>query len=501
MFAIEMQHITKRFGGVKANDNVSFRVREGNIHALVGENGAGKSTLMNILYGMHSPDSGSIFINGEKQTIDTPAHAIEYGIGMVHQHFMLIPPLTVAENVILGKEPTRLRSILDLQKAEEEIKQLSETYRLKIDPHAKIETLSVGMQQRVEILKILYRNAEILILDEPTAVLTPQEVEELFKTLAHLKNQGKTTILISHKLNEVMAISDNITVMRHGKVVGEVESKSTTQVELARMMVGKDITFTPTKSSTPTSEPLLIVENISALNDRALPALHNVSFSIMKGEILGIAAVEGNGQSELVHVLTGLRQPTQGSIKIQDINFLTDFDKTKIAHIPEDRLKRGLVLDFPLTDNLILGRHCEREFSDSISFHHDQINQYAEKMIYDFDVRPADKDQQARGLSGGNQQKVVIARELSKNASVIIASQPTRGLDIGAIEFVHKAILTERNKGKAILLVSSDLTELLTLSDRIAVMYEGEIVAMLNPKETSERDLGVYMTGAKRKAS
>jgi general nucleoside transport system ATP-binding protein len=497
MFAIEMQHITKRFGDILANNNVNFSVEKGSIHALVGENGAGKSTLMNILYGMHIPDSGNIIINGIQQQIAKPSKAIALGIGMVHQHFMLIPPLTIAENVILGKEPTHTFGVLDLGKAEKIIRQLSDKYKIIVNPKAKIESLSVGLQQRVEILKILYRDAEILILDEPTAVLTPLEVEELFATLRYLKEQGKTTILISHKLTEIMAISDKVTVMRHGKTVAEVESKSTSKLELARLMVDKDIIFTPIKNNLPKAKTILEVKNISAVNDCGLTALRNISFTINAGEILGVAAVEGNGQSELIQVLSGLRKPIEGKVSIQGRDLFKEFKKTKIAHIPEDRLKRGLISSFSLTDNFILGRQFEKQFSNFVSLNHQQMDHYSEQLIQQYDVRPPDKKLFAHGLSGGNQQKVVIARELSKNADIIIASQPTRGLDIGAIEFVHKAIMDERNNGKATLLVSSDLTELLTLSDRIAVMYEGKIVAILDPQNISERDLGAYMTGVK----
>lgn len=500
MLTVEMKNITKHFGNLVANQNVNLRVAKGEIHALVGENGAGKSTLMNILYGFHRPDDGHIFINGSEQKIENPAKAMALGIGMVHQHFMLIPPLTVTENIILGKEPTRIFNRIDTHRAAEEIKQISDLYHLNIEPNAKIESLSVGVQQRVEILKILYRNASILILDEPTAVLAPQEVEDLFKTLANLRLQGKTVILITHKLNEVISFSDTVTVMRRGRMVTEVQTKNTSQSELSQIMVGRAIEFTPHKSSVVSKNPILSLKNVSALNDRKLPVLRNVSLSVMSGEILGIAGVEGNGQTELIELVTGLRKPTNGTITIHDINIQNNFDALEIAHIPEDRHKRGLVLDLSIAENLILGRHCDSEFSGFFSLHRRRIDEHADTMIERYDIRPAKKDQIARGLSGGNQQKVVIARELSKDADVIVASQPTRGLDIGAIEYVHTSILAERNKGKAVLLVSSELSELLTLSDRIAVIFNGEIVTILNAQQTSERELGTYMTGAHRKA-
>ena len=502
MFAVEMRNITKRFRGVKANDAVDFRVHRGEIHALVGENGAGKSTLMNVLYGMHSPDEGEILVRGSIVSIETPAKAISIGIGMVHQHFMLIPPFTVTENIILGLEPTSRLEILDLHRAEQEISEFSRTYGLQLDPKAKIESLSVGLQQRVEILKILYRKAEILIFDEPTPVLTPQEIEEFFNSLRDLKRQGKTVILITHKLTEVMAISDRVTIMRRGKVVGEMETASTNPGELARLMVGKEIVLGVQKGPpSDRAEPVLKVENISALNDRRLRALNDISFSINEGEILGIAAVEGNGQAELVQVITGLRPPTSGRVSINGNYLEEDSTEHHPAHIPDDRLKRGLILDFTVTENLVLGRQKEPVFSGFLFLLRRNIEEFAERMIHEFDIRPTDKDASVRELSGGNQQKVVVARELSKNAHVIVASQPTRGLDIGAIQFVHRSIIDERNRGKAVLLVSSDLSELLSLSDRIAVMYEGRIVVILDARATSERELGLYMTGSMRKSA
>jgi general nucleoside transport system ATP-binding protein len=501
MFAVEMKHITKRFGTLTANSAVDLTVERGSIHALVGENGAGKSTLMNLLYGLYRPDSGEIFINEKRTDIENPATAIKLGVGMVHQHFMLVPPLTVAENIILGCEPTRKPFMVDRTTAKQSICRLSEAFSLKIDPETKIENLSVGLQQRVEILKVLYRNADILILDEPTPVLTPQEVNELFQTLRDLKAKGKTVILITHKLNEVMAISDAVTILRHGKHIARVETHSTTKETLARLMVGKDIEPKIRKSQTISGEPIVSAKSLSALNDRKTPTVKNISFAIHSGEILGIAGVEGNGQTELVEILTGLRKHTSGRIELngKEVHFLRD--RPNVAHIPEDRLKRGIILEFSLTENLLLGRQREAEFYNRFFISKEKLSKYSDDLIQKFDIRPSNKAQKIRGFSGGNQQKAVVARELEKNALFIVASQPTRGLDIMATNFVHDSLLAERNNGKAILLISSDLEELLALSDRIAVMYEGEIVATLSTNDTSEYELGEFMTGAKRKSA
>lgn len=496
-----MQHISKRFGNLRANDGVNFSVQQGEIHALVGENGAGKSTLMNILYGIHQPDEGSILLNENLVKLETPARAISFGIGMVHQHFMLIPSLTVTENIILGNELTSMLGFINSSEAERTIEQLSDRYRLPVNPRARVESLSVGQQQRVELLKLLYRNAEILILDEPTPVLTPQEVEELFHTLNNFKSMGKTVILITHKLSEVMAISNSVTVMRRGKVVTRVDTVSTSQIELARLMVGHDVEFRTVKTSPPSSMPVLVVEGVSAQSDRHLPAVRNLSLSIAGGEILGIAAIEGNGQSELIQVITGLRKPTAGKVVIKGQEYLSSRHHPPVSHIPEDRGKQGLVLDFTISENLILGRHQEKNFSGLFRLFNEKVESNAKQLIQVYDIRPPTKHLRVRNLSGGNQQKVIIARELSKNAPVIVANHPTRGLDIWAIEFVHSSLLRERTNGKAILLVSSDLEELLKLSDRIAVMYEGEIVTIVEAKNTTERELGIYMTGAVKRGA
>jgi simple sugar transport system ATP-binding protein len=498
--ALEMKDITKRFPLVVANDKVSFTVYQGEIHALVGENGAGKSTLMSILYGLYQADSGQIFINGKKVNIANPNVAINLKIGMVHQHFMLVPPLTVAENIILGLEPKKNNIFIDMKKAIKRVEELSESMGFKIDPHAKIENISVGIQQRVEIIKVLYRGAEILIMDEPTAVLTPQEVEELFGILKSLKKQGKTIIFITHKLNEVKDLSDRVTVMRRGKVVGVKNTKDTNQEEIASMMVGRKVIFEIEKKPLNLGKTALKVEKLEALSNKGLPAVKNISFEIKEGEILGFAGVEGNGQTELVEVISGLRLATGGKIKLYDKDITNysprDIREQKIAHIPEDRRQRGFISNYSVAENLILGSNHRPPFNEGLTLNFSAINNHADKLIKDFDIRPSDRDNLLKSLSGGNQQKVIVARELYGEPKLLIAAQPTRGLDVGSTEFVHQQILNERDKGKAILLVSADLEEILSLSDRIAVIYEGEIVAILDPKKTNEKELGLLMTGS-----
>ncbi len=497
---LEMRNITKQFPLVLANDRVNFSVYKGEIHALVGENGAGKTTLMSILYGLYQADSGEIFINGKEVNIVNPNAAINLKIGMVHQHFMLVPPLTVAENVILGMEPIKNNILIDMESAIKKVEKLSKSMGFKIDPKAKIENISVGIQQRVEIIKVLYRGAEILVMDEPTAVLTPQEVEELFEILKSLKKQGKTIIFITHKLNEVMAISDRVTVMRQGKVVGVKNTKDTNQEEIATMMVGRKVIFEIEKQPLNLGRTVLKVEKLKVLNNKGLPAVKNISFEIKEGEILGFAGVEGNGQTELVEAITGLRPVTGGKIFLynEDITNYSprNIRENNIAHIPEDRRERGIILDYTVAENLILGNHYRPPFSKGLTLNFNTIYDYSNNLIKIFDIRPPDKDNLLKSLSGGNQQKVIIARELSGEPKLLIAAQPTRGLDVGSIEFVHQQVLSERNKGKAILLISADLEEILSLSDRIAVIYEGEIVDILDPKKTDEQELGLLMTGS-----
>jgi len=499
-FALEMKNITKRFPLVLANDKVNFSVYKGEIHALVGENGAGKTTLMSILYGLYQADQGQFFINGNEVNIFNPRVAISLGIGMVHQHFMLIPPLTIAENVILGMEPKKNGIFIDIEKAVKEVEELSKKFGLKVDPRAKIENVSVGIEQRVEIIKILYRGAEILVMDEPTAVLTPQEVEELFEILKSLKNQGKTIIFITHKLNEVKAISDRITVMRKGKVVGVKNTEDTNQEEIANLMVGRKVILRVDKQPQPTGKVVLQIEKLNALNNKGLAALKNISFQIKEGEILGIAGVEGNGQTELVETITGLRRATGGKITLynKDITNYSprNIKEKKIAHIPEDRRQRGIISNYSVAENLILGSHYNPPYSKGLILNFTAINNHANKLIKEFDIRPPNRDNLLKSLSGGNQQKIIVAREFFGEPNLLIAAQPTRGLDVGSIEFVHRQLLNERDKGKAILLVSADLEEILSLSDRIAAIYEGKIVDILDAQKTNEKELGLLMTGS-----
>ncbi|UCG09552.1 MAG: ABC transporter ATP-binding protein [Desulfobacterales bacterium] len=496
-----MQNICKQFPLVLANDDVTFTVQQGEIHALVGENGAGKSTLMNILYGLLRLDSGRISVNGQVVHFAGPGDAIAHGIGMVHQHFMLIPPLTVAENVVLGQEPSK-KGFVDIARANQIVQALSDQYGLKVDPAAKVETLSVGIEQRIEIIKVLYRGAEILILDEPTAVLIPQEVDELFEILRSLKNQGKTIIFITHKLQEVMAVSDAVTVMRRGKVVGTVRTENTTRQEIATMMVGRQVLFRVERTQAEPGAVVLTVKDLKALNNKNLPALRGISFSVREGEILGIAGVEGNGQTELVEVLTGLRKAESGTVELNG-QVITNYSPRLIresgtGHIPEDRRRRGLVLDFTVAQNMVLGIHYRPPFVrqlglDVINF--GPIREKAQRLLKEFDIRPPDQENLAGNLSGGNQQKVIVAREFDQNPKLLIAAQPTRGIDVGSIEFIHQRLLQARNKGKAVLLISADLEEILSISDRIAVMYEGQIVGILDPQEATEARLGLMMTG------
>ena len=500
-YAVEMHNISKQFPLVLANDDVTFSVQKGEIHALVGENGAGKSTLMNILYGLLHADSGTLAVDGKAAHFTGPGDAIAQGIGMVHQHFMLIPPLTVAENVVLGQEPSK-RGFVDKARANQTVKALSDQYGLKVDPTAKVETLSVGIEQRIEIIKVLYRGAEILILDEPTAVLTPQEVDELFEILGSLKDQGKTIIFITHKLQEVMAVADTVTVMRRGKVVGTVSTQDTTRQEIATMMVGRQVLFRVERTQAEPGEVVLTVKDLNALDNKDLPALRDISFSVREGEILGIAGVEGNGQTELVEVLTGLRKAQSGQVELNG-QVITNYSPRLIrekgtGHIPEDRHRRGLVLDFNVAQNMVLGIHYRKPFVrhlglDVINF--GPIREKAQRLLKEFDIRPPDHENLAGNLSGGNQQKVIVAREFDQNPKLLIAAQPTRGIDVGSIEFIHQRLLQARDKGKAVLLISADLEEILSISDRIAVMYEGQIVGTLEPAEATEERLGLMMTG------
>ena len=498
-FAVEMRGIVKRFPGVVANDGIDFTLERGDIHGLLGENGAGKTVLMSTLYGLYRPDAGKILINGKPQSSYGPAHAIRLGIGMVHQHFMLVPRLSVAENIMLGQEPIRSGLFIDRNAAIQRIEEFSNQYGLPIDPRARVEQLPVGEQQRVEIIKALYRGADTLILDEPTAVLTEQEVENLQAALRKLKEEEKSTVLITHKLREAIEICDRITVLRKGKVIGTVAAAETDERELAEMMVGRDVVFTVRRTEAKgTPEPVLKVEKIEAEDDRGLPALKGVSFELRKNEILGIAGVQGNGQAELAEVLTGLRRLKGGSILLDGLELTgktaRDFIDAGIAHIPADRQLRGLVMDFSLRENAILGRQRVREFAPN-SLWQDQraITRYTERIVREFGVKTPSVHVLARNLSGGNQQRLIVGREFSKEPRLIIAAQPTRGLDVGGMEYVREQLLGMRDRGAAVLLISMDLDEVMMLSDRIAVIYNGEIVAIKDPEETDRRELGELM--------
>jgi simple sugar transport system ATP-binding protein len=499
---LELKDISKRFPAVLANDHISLSVNKQEVFAIVGENGAGKTTLMNIIYGLYQPDSGQILVRGKEERIGGPAHAIALGIGMVHQHFMLVPVFTVAENVVLGMEPTKAGGILDLDRAKKEVADFSKKYGLQIDPDARVQHISVGMQQRVEIIKALFRGAEILILDEPTAVLTPLETEELFETIRALISQGKTVIFISHKLKEVLAIADRIAVLRGGKVSGLVDAKDADEALLARMMVGRDVVFEYTKTPAKIGEIALEAKNLVAKNDRGLEAVKNISFQLRQGEIIGIAGVEGNGQTELVEVLTGMRSQEKGEIYLAGQSFTKSAVNTLrhagMAHIPQDRQRTGLVLPFNVAENLVLGMQRQSPFAKGRAQNRAEIENFAIRKIQEFDIRPQATWVQAKSLSGGNQQKVIVAREISTQPKVMIASQPTRGLDVGATEFVHNQLLAERDSGKAILLFSLELDEIMSLSDRIMVMYGGEIVAEFQGGQVTREEIGLYMLGLKK---
>jgi general nucleoside transport system ATP-binding protein len=500
---LELRGITKRFPGVVANDHVDLELAKGEVHALLGENGAGKSTLMNILYGLYHPDEGQIRLNGKPISITSPRDAIDRGIGMVHQHFMLIPVMTVAENIVLATEP-RKGPFLDLAGAEERVRELSTQYGLVVRPEARVSSISVGMQQRAEILKALYRGAEILILDEPTAVLTPQEASELFAIIRSLQEDGKSIIFISHKLNEVLDIADRITVLRQGKKIDTVPREGATREGLARLMVGREVVLRVEKPPAQPGETLLEVEDLVVVDERNLEAVRGVSFELKAGEIVGIAGVDGNGQTELIDALTGLRRPAAGRIKAVGKDLTTANAREAldagVGHIPEDRQARGLVLDFTLAENLALHDY-EKEPNSKLGWlFPGRLIERAGRLLKEFDVRGGRPQTLAAALSGGNQQKVVIAREVSRDPRILVAAQPTRGLDVGAIEFVHRRLVKERDEGRAILLVSFELEEILSLSDRILVVYEGRIVGEYLPGVTEE-ELGIAMTGGRERAA
>ena len=502
-YVIEMLHITKEFPGIRANDDITLQLKKGEIHALLGENGAGKSTLMSVLFGLYQPEHGTILKNGQPVTIRDPNDANALHIGMVHQHFKLVECYTVLDNIILGVEPTRL-GFLQKQQAREKVQSLSERYGLKVDLDAKVEDITVGMQQRTEILKMLYRDNEILIFDEPTAVLTPQEIEELMAVMKNLAAEGKSILFISHKLSEIMAVADRCTVLRKGKCIGTVNTADTTPEALSAMMVGRQVELTIDKAPAKPGEVVLEVSHLTVPSKvHKGNAVKDVSFTVRRGEILCLAGIEGNGQTQLVHALTGLQRASSGTVKLlgQDITHATVRRRSRagMSHIPEDRHKHGLVLDYSLEENMVLQRYWQPEFQKAGFLNFPAMRAYSDRLIEQYDVRSGQGSlTPARAMSGGNQQKAIVAREIDKDPELLVAVQPTRGLDVGAIEYIHHQILAVRDAGKAVLLVSLELDEVMNLSDRILVMYEGELVGQFDPKTVTVEELGLYMAGAKR---
>jgi len=501
-YVIEMLNIRKEFGNFVANDNITLQLRKGEIHALLGENGAGKSTLMNVLFGLYQPEAGEIRVRGEKVNITSPNVANDLGIGMVHQHFMLVQNFTVTENIILGAEP-RTGIKIDRASAREKVRQISEQYGLAVDPDAKIEDISVGMQQRVEILKTLYRGADILIFDEPSAVLTPQEIKELIQIMNRLIAEGKSIILITHKLKEIMEVADRCTTIRRGKYIGTVDIDETmTQSRLAEMMVGREVNFNAEYSKATPQELVLDIKNLVVKDGRGIKAVDGLNLDIRAGEIVGIAGIDGNGQTELIEAITGLRKADSGEIFLNNKSIKNlkprKVTESGVGHIPQDRHKHGLVLDYSIGHNMVLQTYYKQPYSKAGIMNYKQVMEKAKTLIEKFDVRTPSPETFARALSGGNQQKAIIAREVDRSPDLLIAAQPTRGLDVGAIEFIHEQLVLEREKGRAVLLISFELEEILQVSDRIAVLYEGKTVAFLDPKETNEIELGFLMAGGKK---
>lgn len=498
--AVEMIDVVKKFGDFVANDRINLTVHKGEVHALLGENGAGKTTLMNVLYGLYKPTRGSIKINGRPLEIKDPNVAIKNGIGMVHQHFMLVAPFTVTQNIILGNETCRGLGVLDLETAERNVALLSEQFGLTVDPRALVQDLSVGSQQRVEILKTLYRGAQILILDEPTAVLTPAEIQELVAILRNLTRQGKSIIIITHKLKEIKQVADFCTIIRRGRHIDTVDVSQVTEAELAAKMVGREISFKVAKENQSHGETVLEIKDLVVEDSRKIKAVNGLSLQLNKGEILGIAGVDGNGQTELIEALTGLRKAVKGEILVHGKNIVNAspgniINQYKISHIPEDRQKRGLVFEFDIAENLILETYFKPFFSKWFTLIHHHIYDHAQALIDKFDIRPREPEILAKALSGGNQQKVIIAREVANDPEILIAAQPTRGLDVGAIEYVHQALVAQRNQGKAVLLVSFELDEIINVSDRIAVIFEGKIVGIIEAETADEQQIGLMMAG------
>lgn len=495
---IEMRDITKVFGGFVANDKINLHLRKGEIHALLGENGAGKSTLMNMLAGLLEPTSGEIAVNGQVVNLDSPSKAASLGIGMVHQHFMLVEAFTVAENIILGSELTK-NGVLDIAGASKEIKALSERYGLAVDPSAKVADISVGAQQRVEILKTLYRGADILIFDEPTAVLTPSEIDELMAIMKNLVKEGKSIILITHKLDEIRAVSDRVTVIRRGKSIETVEIAGATNADLAEMMVGRSVSFKSEKQASKPKEVVLSIKDLVVNENRGVPAVKNLSLDVRAGEIVGIAGIDGNGQSELIQAITGLRKVESGSIELKGDSIVglhpRQITELSVGHVPEDRHRDGLILEMMISENIALQTYYKEPHSKNGILNYSNITSYAKKLMEEFDVRAASELVPAAALSGGNQQKAIIAREIDRDPDLLIVSQPTRGLDVGAIEYIHKRLIEERDNGKAVLVVSFELDEILNVSDRIAVIHDGKIQGIVSPETTNKQELGVLMAG------
>lgn len=501
-YVIEMLNIRKEFPGIIANDNVTLQVKEGEVHALLGENGAGKSTLMSVLFGMYQPEAGEIKVRGQSVKISNPNIANDLGIGMVHQHFKLVDVFTVTENIILGMEPIKGLKV-DIDSAAKKVKALSDQYGLKVDPYAYIKDISVGMQQRVEILKMLYRNAEILIFDEPSAVLTPQEIDDLMEIMRLLKKEGKSIVLITHKLKEIKAVADRCTVLRKGRYIDTVNVSEKHEHEMANLMVGREVNFEVQKDKAKPKNVVLEIQDLHVLDNRNVPAVKGMSIEVKAGEILGIAGIDGNGQKEIIEAITGLRKIESGKVLLngKDISSLGIREKTEsgIGHIPEDRHKHGLVLEYSLGENIVLQTYYQKPFSEKGILNPKEMNNYANKLIEEFDVRSGQGAKTpVRSMSGGNQQKAIIAREVDRSPDLLIAAQPTRGLDVGAIEYIHSRLVKERDKGKAVLLISFELDEILNVSDRIAVVYDGQVMAVKQADETNEQELGLLMGGSKQ---
>ena len=498
---LDLRGITKRFPGVVANDSVNLTIETGEVLALVGENGAGKSTLMNVLYGLYKADDGEILVDGKSVRFDSPADAIKAGIGMVHQHFMLVPVFSVAENIVLGSEPTKRFGVLDLERARKQVREVSDRYNLDLDPDSIVEDLPVGVRQRVEIIKVLMRDAKIVVFDEPTAVLTPSEIIEFFSIVRTLTDAGKGVVFITHKLKEALSVANRINVLRRGKVVGDADPKTASEAHIAEMMVGRPVQLTVNKAISSPQRVVLDVNGLNIIDPDGRMVVEDISFNVRAGEIVGIAGVQGNGQTELVEALSGLRQSSQGSISLDGHEIFNASPRQRhnlgMGHVPEDRQRQGLVTSMTITENLVLTRYHDSGFSNGIKMKWSSAKETAKELVKNYDIRTSDPEQLASTLSGGNQQKVIVARELSRDIRLLLAAQPTRGVDVGSIEYIHEQIVKERDGGTAVLIVSTELDEVMALSDRILVMYRGKIVADLDPKKVNHMEIGLYMAGSR----